>query len=168
MELPWNLHPLAVWNRFDLAFALLLQDQDLRFPEVRRRLSLEIKLRSKAILPELLTPQVLEVLNKVTSDFDHQNEVLSVFELFYLLEWNERYLQAFCVLQILECHSQKTLLPLDTAMRERFQWILEEILENPLSIRPSWVEVLSFRWKFSTLRAEVHYLLDLKNSSKLL
>lgn len=152
MKLNWNLHPFEIWRRLSCVFADCLSDFEIRHPETRRRIAIELKLR----LGENDKVQFQRLLKR----FETAKLVISIFDWPILIEWNEWKKQALCLAAVNERLSEAPPLreqAFAIKLRKKFSDIQEEIRTHALPDDPSIWSCLRFRWKFAPLRQEAAY-----------
>lgn len=155
MELPLLFHPFEAHRRWRLFWKEIANDLDLRFPETRRRLALEMKQR--------LAERDQQSYNNVIKRFQSARRVVSAFDWPLLVEWTERKEQALSLALIEESLGTYTQGSEENAnvfqsIRGRLEEIGESIRANQLARDPSLWRCLKVRWQLLPLRDEVEYL----------
>ncbi|TVQ80938.1 MAG: hypothetical protein EA369_01205 [Bradymonadales bacterium] len=157
MQLNDAWHPFEIGRRLRLFWEESKVDMDLRFPETRRRLAIELRFN----LPAGDRSRFIQVIER----FQRAKRSISFLDWGLLIEWNERRRQAECLSQIvhsLSSHSEEVGLgsELERRLQNRLEEILQSIRQEPLRQNPSLFESIRFRWKFVALRDEALYLRD--------
>lgn len=156
MQIPYEWHPFEIIRRLKLFWAELQHDLDLRFPDTRRRIALELRFN----IPTPDRPRFSNVINR----FQNAKRSISFLDWGLLMEWNERRRQAEALSQIVH---EFSLLPdsapegmevLYTALKTRLQEILDSIRSEPLKHHPSLLTCIRYRWRYIALRDEAVYL----------
>ena len=153
MNFPESVHPFEVWRRTQTFWHDLLSDLDLRFPETRKRIALQLSLEIEDEDRNLFE-NLLEALEDT-----HQH--ISPFDWPMLFEWNERWLQTKMLIDIQSAlkNTGKARAKETNILRTRLKEIQNLMTTQIVSVDPSIPELLRYRWRFSPLRDEAHYLL---------
>jgi len=129
-------------------------DFELRHPETRRRLSIEISMG-------LVADRDQKIFQNIINRFQQARRVISFLDWPLLLDWNERRLQALCLVQIQKalgaCHDLASN-PLQIKIAERLREIQNLIRSHPIDDPPRFVDLIANRIAFSALREESSYL----------
>lgn len=143
----------------------ILSDFDLRHPETRRRLALELDF-------QLSDPDKQRFRNLIRR-FQAARRIISFLDWPLLMEWNERKLQAMVLIEMSNQLEKDASVPehkaaLISAIRSRLLDLRDKIRQNSLEETPGIWRVLKRRWKFSPIRDEALYLLERlkKNTAK--
>jgi len=156
MKLPFEWHPFEISRRIQLVWKEVQADLDLRFPETRRRIALELRLNVPAGDRKRFSNLIVR--------FQNAKRSISFLDLGLLMEWNERRRQAEILSQIVhELSSAGGDFPdpeVGKALIQRLEAILSLVRKEHLSSNPSLFECFRFRWRFCALRDETIYLLS--------
>lgn len=161
LSLIWNddIHPAEILRSLQCFFRLFLSDQDLRYPELRQRLALELNLRAQALKLESAAPDIYQKLQPLIQEFRHSESKVSSLEFQLLWEWNERYLQACSLLNLIELGTRVHAVDgrLQTSLSLRLKELQSEFSKNLLEHAPALSELCKTRWTQSPLRDELEY-----------
>lgn len=157
MEIPLHFFPAEIRRRLRTCWDLFVEDLDLRFQESRKRRLIELALDS----PE----QDLPIKSQI-EEFNAQDGRISILDWIVLFEWNERWQQVRTRLRVHQATTDSDYRSKSGTSRairtvlQRLTEIESKIRFRPLSENPPLLELLLFRWRFSSLRNEADYLVD--------
>ncbi len=139
----------------------------MRHPELRQRLALELSLRSKDLKLEEIAPDIFKKIQPLIQEFRHSENKVSALEFQLLLEWNERYLQACSLLNLLELVNAVKSVDegLGTSISHRLLELQSEFAKHILEHAPAFSDLLRNRWTQSPLRDELEYFHSLLSNS---
>jgi len=154
MKIPSSWHPFEIIRKWRLFWADFYNDFELRHPETRRRLSLEISIG-------LVEESDQKMFQNIILRFQQARRVISFLDWPLLLDWNERRLQALCLIQIQKALGASQSLasnPLQVKIAARLRDIQNLIRAKPIEDPPRFINLIANRLKFSALREESSYL----------
>lgn len=157
MRFETTRHPFELVRRLCLFFEDCSYDFELRHPEVRKRISFELK--------QNLNPRDQEAFSNVIQHFEKAKRIISVLDTQILLEWGERRNQAQLAAKISDCLGSievpdEELSDISFRLVERLRYILKLIRKSRIPENPSLFFLIKFRLKFSGLRQEALYLIE--------
>ncbi|MDB5037140.1 MAG: hypothetical protein JWQ35_668 [Bacteriovoracaceae bacterium] len=156
MEVPLHLHPFELSRQFSLFFWNFVLDFDLRFPEGRRRRTLELAFE----LPDQTLPKDWHL-----EEFQNIKTTISILDWAVLFEWNERWQQIRIRILVHQALTDSTFREASSTSAlirvalQRLKEIELAIRLKPLSMTPTLFQLFRFRWRFSGLRDEAEYLI---------
>lgn len=163
MDISPALHPSEWFRKIDLAWRLFWEDQDFRFPELRRRLGLELTFRAQALDIDRRSPKVRQFLNPLLEEFDRSDERIPFIEFWLLFEWNERFQQASSLIDLVQL--KQTIEDSHDTFRQEVLARLNEIeflmMSDELERDANWIRLIGFRMRQAALRDEVSYFRSL-------
>lgn len=154
MLLNWNLHPIEILRKCRCFYLDSLQDFEIRHPETRRRIAIELKLK--------LNAKDKLIFHELLKRFESAKAVISFFDWPVLMEWNEWRLQAETLSDL---HNNLQMLPhtkteVLSKLKEQMNQIAEDIRSDTLEADPGFFRFLAYRWKFSARRQEARYYIQ--------
>jgi hypothetical protein len=154
MQIATAWMPFELHRRARLFFCAFQRDADIRYPESRLRVALE--LRSQ------LSTQDRALFENLLSRFQLARRKVSLLDLPLLVEWTERKDLAMALIEIRTCleNSPEKKSPAAKICGESLLDIAELMRSSIPETDPSFWDLLKHRWKFAALRDEAHYLLD--------
>lgn len=146
--------PFEFQRRARLFLMAFGHDSEIRYPETRLRLALE--LRSQLLSADRT------LFQNLLDRFARAKKKVSILDLPLLIEWSERKNLAQSLIMI-----NQSLEALPTALTPAAQICRVRLIEIASEIRravpdadPKLTELLSLRWRFAALRDEAQYLID--------
>jgi hypothetical protein len=154
VEFPQSNHPFELLRRLELFWQNFLGDFEMRHPETRRRLGLELSLK----LPETDKAR----FKNLTRRFQSARRIISFLDWPLLFEWNERRSQAEILIRISEALKLQAVseLEISQCIQNRIRSIQELIRQTELGDHPKFQAILRSRLSFGPLRDEANYLID--------
>ena len=153
MNIPDQLHPLELMRKCHTFWNAIRKDLPYRFPTTRKRKILELKL--------MLSEEKLSFFEASMKHLENDPLTISIFDWPLLSEWHEKFEQVSCWTHIYRASScENKTDPTVQAILQRLDKIRLDIEKNPLKRRPSFLDIIHFRWTFSPIRAEAYYLLS--------
>jgi len=150
IENSWT--PFEIYRRVSLFFNLIQSDRDIRYPETRLRLALEMR----AQLDENDFPLFKDVIER----FQKAKKKISILDWPLLMEWSERKEMGLCLSKIHQHaqndgpHSRES-----QACLHRLREIADEFRKSVPVFDPPFTQLVQHRWSSAALRDEAYYLL---------
>lgn len=148
MQIPHQFHPFEILRRIRLFLREFLRDYEIRYPEVRSRKILELRLR----YPET-SRQVVHELQGLLPP----TKIISLLKWPELMEWNERHSGAKAQYLIEEQHAE-TRTELEAEILDRLWALLRQLQSERLETAPSLWNLLRYRFIYGPPRHESFYL----------
>jgi len=151
IENAWT--PFEIYRRASLFLRLIQSDRDIRYPEARLRLALEMR----AQLDEADFPLFQDVIER----FQKAKKKISILDWPLLMEWSERKEMGLCLAKIHQQaqndgpHSRET-----QACLNRLREIADQFRKTVPIFDPPFLQLIQHRWNSAALRDEAYYLLD--------
>jgi hypothetical protein len=161
MNLPDQWHPLEVIRKLRAVWSALIQDQDMRFSEVRQRLALQLETELNSLsLP--LTQQENHVVKATIELLRHDTSRYSFFDWALLMEASEAYLHSHnlivCAKLSHSCQHPRLIKEL-----QRTQTRLREVQNL---VGPRLTQSLAHRWQVAGFSEELSHFQLLLSSSQ--
>ncbi len=155
IEIPSEYLPFEIIRRFKVLWQDILLDFELRHPETRRRLAIELDLQ--------LSEQDKQRFKNLIRRFQAARRIISFLDWPLLMEWNERKLQASTLIEMTKVMDKNYQVAdhkksLGRALDRRLEELRDQIRQNSLEETPSFWRVFKRRWRFSPIRDEALYL----------
>jgi len=144
--------PFEIYRRTALFLQHIQSDRDIRYPETRLRLALEMR----AQIDEADFPLFQDVIER----FQKAKKKISILDWPLLMEWTERKEMGLCLAKIHHLAQNDAPRSRESqACLNRLREIAELFRKTVPIFDPPFFELVAHRWTSAALRDEAYYLL---------